>query len=233
MKKLPVLFLSALVLFAACFAAVTPAQAGWLEFFFPSLKKGQYDPAKTMQAPFALKEEDLKKMADPNAAKEPPPKFVLPENNIPLDQPHRHSSEIAKWLTTAISEVTTFDKGDYRARLDESSKYFTVAGKEQYVKFLNDHNIMKVLESEKYEVRSFVQEDPLFMNEGVVSGTFHWLFQVPITVSYVARGTKDYKNVEPVNQNVILTIEVGRTTKDMHGAGVLIERFEGRASRKK
>ena len=167
MKKSQVLLFSVFALFTVCSTAALPAQAGLLEFFFPSLKKAQYDPTKTMQAPFALDEKDKKVAADPNAVKKPPPKFVLPENNIPLDQPHRHSNEIAKWLTTAISEVMTFDGTDYNSRLDGASKYFTAAGKEQYIKFLTDNNILKVLESKKYEVRGFVQEDPFLLNEGL------------------------------------------------------------------
>ncbi len=239
MKKAPIIFLFASVLIAVSFAGAVPAQAGLLEFFFPSLKKAEYDPSKTMQAPFALDEKTRDQvmreqlLQDPNAVKNPPPKFALPENNIPLDQPHRHSIEIAKWLTTGLSEVMTFDRGDYSARLEGASKYFTVAGKEQYIKFLTDNNILKVLESGKYEVRSFVQEDPLLLNEGAVNGTFHWLFEVPVMVSYVERGTKNYKNVEPVNQPVVLTVQIGRTATDNQGVGVLIERFEGRAVRRK
>lgn len=211
-----------------------PARAGLLEFFFPSLKKAEYDPTRTMQAPFALDEKTREQLAiDPNAVKNPPPKFVLPENNIPLDQPHRHSSEIGKWLTTALSEVMTFDRGDYNNRIEGVSKFFTVSGKEQYVKFLTNQNILKVLESEKYEVRGFVQEDPFLLNEGAVNGTFNWLFEVPVMVSYVARGTKNYKNVEPVNQPVVLTVQITRIGTDKQGAGVLIARFDGRAARKK
>jgi hypothetical protein len=230
MKKIPLLF--ALTLAIISCAGIPPAQAGWVEFFFPTLKKREYDPARTMQAPFAVDEKTLKEMADPNAPIGPPPKFALPENNTPMDQPHRDNKEIAGWLTMVSSEIMTFDKGNYQKRMEDTEKYFTASGREQYVKFLTDNNIIKVLESGKYDVRSFVQEPPLLLNEGAVNGTFRWLYEVPIMLTYVERGTKSYKNVEPVNQQVILIVQIGRTTTDMQGVGVLIERIESRAPRK-
>jgi hypothetical protein len=226
----------ALVLLALVFTlgVVTPqpAQAGWVEFFFPSLKKKEYDPGLTMQAPFAVDPKELEKPQDPAAAlKNPPPKFALPENKTPLDQPHRDALEISEWLTTVSSDVLTFDKADYRGKLDSTAKYFTAAGRDQYVKFLTDNNIIKVLDSGKFDVRSFVQEQPLLLNEGAVNGTYRWLFEVPMMVSYMEQGAKDYKNLEPVNQRMILTLQVGRVSTDQQGMGVLIERVDGRVER--
>jgi hypothetical protein len=167
--------LSFALIFTLSAISAPPAQAGLLEFFFPSTRKKEYDPTYTMQAPFAVDEEARKKQieeqADPNATRPPPPKHAMPENNTPLNQPHRDNGEISEWLTNSLSEAMTFDKGNHREMLKADEKYFNETGKTEYLKFLTDHNIMKVIESEKFDVRSFVQGQPLLLNEGAVNGT--------------------------------------------------------------
>lgn len=213
-----------------------PARAeGWLEFFFPSLRQPKYDPAQTMQAPFALTEEEAKKQfelqTNPNAPKQVAPKYAMPENNTPLDQPHRDNQEISDWLTNVLSQTLTFDAGAYEVSLKEDEQYFTPAGLEQYKKFLNDNNVVKVLESNKFDVRSFVQDLPLLLNEGAVNGSYRWLYEVPVMVSYMDRGAKDYKNLEPVNQQLVLTVQIGRVAGEKEGMAVRIERWDGKAQR--
>lgn len=225
--------LSFALIFTLAATSAPPAHAGLLEFFFPSTRKKEYDPTYTMQAPFAVDEEARKKQidqqADPNAPKPPPPKHVMPENNTPLNQPHRDNKEISAWLTNSLSEAMTFDKGNHKEMLKADEKYFNETGKTEYLKFLADHNIMKVIESEKFDVRSFVLGQPLLLNEGAVNGVYRWLYEVPMMVSYMERGAKSYKDLEPVNQQLVLTVQVGRISGVMDGTAILIERWSGKA----
>ncbi|MCE7887449.1 MAG: hypothetical protein DYH13_08135 [Alphaproteobacteria bacterium PRO2] len=222
-----------LLIFSFAATAALPARAGLLEFFFPSTRKKEYDPTYTMQAPFAVDEEARKKQieqqSDPNATRPPPPKHAMPENNTPLNQPHRDNGEISAWLTNSLSEAMTFDQGNYREMLKADEKYFNETGKAEYLKFLTDHNIMKVIESEKFDVRSFVLGQPLLLNEGAVNGVYRWLYEVPMMVSYMERGAKSYKDLEPVNQQLTLTVQVGRIAGVMDGTAILIERWNGKA----
>ncbi len=222
-------FLVFALIFSLAVTAAPPAQAGWLEFFFPSLRKKEYDPTYTMQAPFAVDEETRnKQVADPNASRPPPPKHVMPENNTPLNQPHRDNQEISEWLTNVLSDAMTFDKPDYNALIKIDEQYFTEGGKGQYKQFLASTSMLKILDSGKYDVRSFVQGQPLLLNEGAVNGSYRWLYEVPMMMSYVERGAKSYKNLEPVNQQVILTVQVGRVPGVMEGIAILIERWDGK-----
>lgn len=228
-------FLVFFLIFSIAATAAFPVRAGLLEFFFPSTRKKEYDPTYTMQAPFAVDEEARKKQidqqADPNAPKPPPPKHVMPENNTPLSQAHRDNREISAWLTNSLSEAMTFDKPDYKEMLKADEQYFTDTGKAEYLKFLADHSLLKVLESGKFDVRSFVQGQPLLLNEGAVNGVYRWLYEVPMMVSYMERGAKSYKDLEPVNQQLVLTVQVGRVAGVMDGAAILIERWNGKGQR--
>ncbi|HQX28351.1 MAG TPA: DotI/IcmL family type IV secretion protein, partial [Alphaproteobacteria bacterium] len=137
--------------------------------------------------------------------------------------------EIGAWLTNSLSEAMTFDKGNHKEMLKADEKYFNETGKVEYLKFLADHNIMKVIESEKFDVRSFVQGQPLLLNEGAVNGVYRWLYEVPMMVSYMERGAKSYKDLEPVNQQLVLTVQVGRVSGVMDGTAILIERWSGKS----
>lgn len=225
-------FLAFALIFSLAVTAAPPAQAGWLEFFFPSLRKKEYDPTYTMQAPFAMDDETRNKMQaeqqSPGAVRPAQPKHIMPENNTPLNQPHRDNKEISAWLTNVLSDAMTFDKPDYNALIKIDEQYFTEGGKAQYKQFLASTSMMKILDSGKYDVRSFVQGEPLLLNEGAVNGSYRWLYEVPMMMSYVERGAKSYKNLEPVNQQVILTVQVGRVSGVMEGTAILIERWDGK-----
>ncbi len=178
----------AVVLSVLCLGVVAPASAGLLEFFFPSLREKGPDPMDTLQAPFAL---DPK--AKPPAERPDPRNAKLPENHIAMSLPHRSSREIGSWLVSVLSESMTYDKGNYDASFNEIQKYFTPEGKAQYIKFLEDNSMMQVLKSGKYTMRAIVQETPLLLNEGALNGTYKWLFEVPVMVSYLEVGAGDYK----------------------------------------
>lgn len=204
-------------------APVMPAEAGLLEFFFPSLRQKGPDPLDTLQAPFALDPQ-----AKPPAQKPDPAKAVLPENTTPVDQPHRGYEEISAWLTNILSETMTFDSSNYQPVIAKNAQYFTAAGKDEYVSFLNENNVLKVLDSKKYQVKTFVENTPLLLNEGAVNGVYRWLYEVPVMISYMPAGAKDYKKLQPVNQRVVLTIQAGRVPGQLSGTGLLLERWSGR-----
>ena len=201
-----------------CLFAV-PAQAGLLEFLFPSLRDEGYNPSETLQAPFA----------EPEQATGEEAKLSQPEDAIPLDQPHRASADISEWTVNTVSDLMMFEHVDYKKKLEETKRYFDQGGRGQYDAFLNDTKIIKVLESGKYEVRSYVSDAPLLLNEGAVSGSYRWLYEVPVMVSYLPRGSSTYKNLEPVNQSIVIRLQVGRSADAETDLRLQVERWSGKA----
>jgi Type-IV b secretion system, inner-membrane complex component len=218
-RLLPALFLIMMILMGSA----STAQAGWLEFFFPSLRNTVDQPSRTLVAPFAEQGQAIEKL--PTATSLP----ELPENRIPLDQAHRSASEMAEWLTMSVSEVLTFKNANLNDVLEQNKKYFDANGQAQFVAFMNEKNMTKVLETGNFNMHPFVQQTPLVLNQGVVDGRYRWLFEVPVMVSYLERGTKGYtKNTKPVNQEIVLTLQIGRTTDLSAGKDVVIERWTGK-----
>lgn len=202
-------------------AAAPPAHANKLiDFFFPSLRKKEADPRETLQAPFLTPDAEKPPVSDAQKG--------LPENSIPLEQPHRAPAAIGEWLVSAVSESMSFSPETYQADLTKTADMFDETGRAEYMKFLTDSSIMKVLESKKFHVTGFAQEMPEVVTSGPVNGAYHWLFRVPVMMSYMDRTMTDYKKAEPVSQKVILTIQVGRSLSANNENGVLIERWEGK-----
>jgi len=210
-----------------CVFALLPAPAkagdGLMEMFFPWLYEDNTgpDPAQTLQAPFAY---------DPN---KPVQETAVEDRSTggPMDVAHRGEEQIGKWLMTAVSEIMMFEKPDYKASLREARPYFDAVGYKEYLTFLQSNNILKVLGSEEYYIRSFVQEIPFLLNEGAVDGRFRWLFEVEVMTSYMDRSMKDYKNAAPVNQGVVLKIQVGRSPDAKGEHGVFIESWSGKVEK--
>jgi len=135
-----------LALFALAFTSAQPANANWLEFFFPSLRGTADDPAQTLTAPFAIQEESAQGAAAATV--------TSPLNAIPLHSPHRPSADIAEWIVTIVSEAMTFDAG---ASVDANAQnivHFDEKARDQYNAFLETHKILNVLKSNKFDVRN-------------------------------------------------------------------------------
>ncbi len=205
----------------------SPAYAGWLEFFFPSLEKKEPDPSKTLKAPFA----------DPDAVIiAPRAKEGLPDNNTPLNVRHRPSSLIGRWVESALPDILSYRAKEYKKQFKEKTVYFNDVAKAQYIKFMQDSNYIKILETGRYDINAFVVEPPLLMNEGVVEGRYRWLFKSKVMVTHVKSGTKNYKQVkkdDAVTQTMYIITQVGREKDVKNEHGVLIESFSAKIVKEK
>lgn len=207
-------FLSFFVVVFSLYAL--PVQAGMLEFFFPSLKQDVPGPEDTLRAPFATAP----------AAEEG--EEQLPVNAIPLTKPHRVTAEITQWVMNAAAEVMNFDADDYRTGLKATEILFDAPGRGQYVRFLQDKNITKVLASKKFQVRSYVEDTPILLNEGSLNGRYRWLYQVPVVISYLDINVTGYEGTEPLNHRAMINVQVGRSVESRDPQGILIEQWSGK-----
>lgn len=217
-------FLVLLFIFGISVAApVASAHASWIEFFFPMLKEEDpYDPSKTLVAPFAND-------GDPAGVETTGAGVQSPGNQtVPLHLSHRSDSEISEWVTTAISEAMSYTSEDYSAEIEGHKKLFDPNGWKQFEAFLSETNMMKVIESDRYQLRSYVRGTPILLNEGAVSKRYRWLYEVTTNISYLERNVRDYKNVEPENRTVKARVQIGRSPSAENEIGLLVERWDGK-----
>lgn len=221
-----VMMFLAVFCFVGTSVVAAPAHAGWLEFFFPELKKKEYDPWKTMKAPFA----------DPDAVVDSVKEETgLGENSVPLEMPHRADAVITTWVEQNISDLLTYDAATYGAQYKEKAKVFNKDGLQEYVKFLNSQNIVTSLKSGQYDVRSFVQDVPIIVNKGDVDGHYQWLYQIKVMVSFVKVGLKSYKDIkgsDEISREFVLNVHVGRSESEVNDLGLLLEGWDGKLQTK-
>ncbi len=203
--------------------STTPAQAGIIEFFFPSLAKRDPNLYDTLRAPFADAPPPEEKL-DISKALE----ARLPENSVPPEKPHRQVRQISEYVSDIVSQSMMFQGESYKEDLKNILMSFDDDGATQYKAFLQEKNILNVLQSERYHMRSFVIDTPLMLNSGPVDGRYRWLFEVPVMISYMERSATDYSNGEaPTNQKVILRLQVGRHPEVDNKTGILVETWSG------
>lgn len=206
------------------FIVSTPMQAHAKKSFWDAMfgwmdpPDNSPDPAQTLEAPFAYKGSEK-----PDAIGiEQPKKSAI----VPLQHAHTNEAAIGKWLIEAVSESMSHQIGG--ADVYEKNKgYFAPSGLAQFKQFMKDNNIQKVIDSKRFNIRSFVKESPLLLNSGSAENRFRWLYEVPLMVSYMDAEKFNYKEDEPVNQHIALTVQVGRVEQAGNPLGILIETWSG------
>ncbi|MBK9586473.1 MAG: DotI/IcmL family type IV secretion protein [Alphaproteobacteria bacterium] len=195
-----------------CFLFISsPAYSdSWLEFFFPSLKEKRPDPSETLQAPFADGDQVITA---------PSVEGVLGENSTPLHIRHRPSADIADWVEDTLPDLMSYSSAKYKEEYKFKVLNLSKTAKADYLKFLQDANFLKTLDTGQYDIKAFAEEIPIILNEGDVEGRYRWLYKVRMMVTYVTKGAKDYKIVqdsEAITQSMFVTVQVGRVkTKDL------------------
>lgn len=223
-KKKGVLALAVVALVLV--AGPTPAYAkkGFLEMLFPGIfGKGGSNarPEETLVSPFDHGKPSVQGQAK-NAGVEDS-----------LNVSHRATREIGEWLMEIISESMTIEADKYQENMTKAAANFDEAGFREFQAFLVESGIIEALNSKKYNVRTFVQRHPIGLNEAAVEGRYRWLFEVTFMTSYMERGKENYKKNKavPVNQNISIRLQVGRSDKSRNEHGVLIESWKGQVQK--
>lgn len=232
MPKVSRMILTAAAVLAVSQGIAVPAQAGifeWFDGLYSRLLGTTRDPDPTdkMVAPFA--DPALKEQAKSNAAP-----ADLPINQIGLDRPHRRSQDLAKWVATATAEILSFNPDSEAAYFQSLSTKMTPAAQAEFRTWLTTSGILAELQTAPLQLSGFVEETPFLLNEGVVAGTYRWLYEVPVMISYLPRGAKSYEKEQEVNsRRLILTVQAGRDPNATTEDAILIETWSVRANTRK
>ncbi len=189
---------------------------------------GQPKPEETLQAPFA--DPALRQPLQENSlgiAYTPPTNVNTEET---LSVPHRTKEELSAWLINAVSEVLNVDPVKYAEHLKFLETGMDPYAIKDYDAFMKSTNILPMLEAKGMEMRSFVEEDPSLLNAGVLEGRYRWLFEMPVTLSFLPRNTTSYRQLDQSDlsrESVIVKVQIGRSTSGQ-AEGVVIETWEAR-----
>jgi hypothetical protein len=201
-----------------------PTQQGSVSAFFHKLyltitgkTDNSADPSDTLVAPFADNTATPVKPGERNIMR-------LSTNTAPLDQPHRSSSDLGEWLSQAMSETLSFNADNYKDNMKVLSKGMNADAMAQYDAWVNSSGIMAVLQNNGMQLNGSVEEKPFLVNEGAVAGRYRWLFEVPVLISFIPRGSTGLdKQPSASDRKLLLTIQVGRVAESQLPDHVMIE----------
>lgn len=234
-----------IVMVSLCFAmfsgTAVPAHAGLLEFFFPTLKNTGEDPAKTLEAPFVKEQSEVQALPEGSVEYSTPAEnlpekqldiekidIARDEDRVSLEDAHRTAKDMGTWAMKTVADSLSYTGGINKERLRNNLKIFSDTGSKQYLAFLSEHKILSTAQANAYDVHAYANDEPLLLNSGAVDARFRWLFEVPVMISYVQRGTNSYEDVEPINKKYRVRVQIGRDASAVSDLGVTVERWTGR-----
>jgi hypothetical protein len=152
-----------------------------------------------------------------------------------LGLPHRNEKQIIEWATEIVSQAMTVNPKTYEEDFKKIAPFFTAFSLKEYNDYMAKTNMINVLVSNSYRLQAMSDEEGSVVKDGKITGTYHWLVQVPIMVSYYKDNIQDVdKTATVTNQHLLVQVQVGRV-KQKNGSdiGMAIERWSVSSNAKK
>ena len=134
---------------------------------------------------------------------------------VSLNKPNLSTPALMSWVAQATTETMTFGFGDYRRRLQESSRHFTKAGWAAFAQELADINLIKNVEANYQLITAAPAAAPQILEEKIVGDRYQWVVQIPLILSYQSRD-----NTVTDRWNVTLVIVRVPRLESPNGVGI-------------
>lgn len=125
---------------------------------------------------------------------------------------------IVQWASTAVKQSYELNFSQDTEQLSSAKIYFTKSGWSAYQNALKKSQFLDVIKSDKLEVSSIVDNDPVVIKTGVEHGVRFWVLQMPVLVEFDSASATQ-------NKNILVTIKVVRSSDLDALSGLQIESF--------
>jgi hypothetical protein len=131
---------------------------------------------------------------------------------LPLDQPNRSYIEMEEWVFNAVAKALSFTRANYDdVMLEMRNVYFSAEAFEEYVATLETANIRSIVQDSNNKTSAFIDGQMQLMSEGVAGDRYSWLYDVPVTITYMPASKGAYRTVDDANNvKVTVRLQVGR-----------------------
>lgn len=139
---------------------------------------------------------------------------------VALPHPIDQTATVEMWLETALSQAYTFNFANYQSQFAASSKNFTIAGWNNWYKSLQGSGGLGSVVDSKMSVSAIALARPLLQGLPYSDrGTYTWIFQVPITISYQQLNTVQ-------SETAMYRVYVVRVPVSQNPSGLAIEAIQ-------
>jgi len=141
---------------------------------------------------------------------------------------HLSSREVADRLNQIVAEGFSFNQQNYASTIAGMEKYFVAGAYQDYKNFLQTSSIETTLASQGVQSGAYVEGPPLELNRGIFGGAFKWVFEVPVTISFLPVGATTYRDEEAGVQNrrILLRVQFARVEDAKDPDAIKIEIFQ-------
>ncbi len=156
-------------------------------------------------------------------------KAIVTQGNVkpssPLEAQHMTSNELAMKLSDIVADTLSFTKGNFTYNSASAEKYFTTTGYAQYKEFLTKASFEPALADGTLQSAAYVEQEALMITNGVFNGAYKWLFEVPVTISFIPVNPDTYRNgaIKPENRRILLRAQFSRVADPNDPLAVKIE----------
>ena len=149
------------------------------------------------------------------------------EDVVPIDKPHRTTEQVASWVEDNIATVLNIDPVQWDATQKKIAPQFDAYGYQEYQNYLKTSGILDLMRNNHLRQNAIADSSSVLLSQGALAGTYHWLYQMPVMLTYYNQDTKTLKaaNVQAQNQKVMVRVQVGRTRKGADDNNIVIERW--------
>jgi hypothetical protein len=161
-----------------------------------------------------------------------------------IDAAHRSQSEVADFLTKAMTEMLSMGNSSadrnkppwiYEEHLKRLAVGLDANALSNFQSFMAQSNTIQTLQDNNLILRIYIEATPALLNKGKMDdGRYHWLYEMPVTLSFLDPAAKTYENKpSPFNRRVIIRTQVGHVAKKVRKEDpgideMMIESFEVR-----
>lgn len=149
------------------------------------------------------------------------------EDIVPIDKPHRTTEQVATWVEDNIATVLNIDPVQWEAYQKKIAPQFDAYGFQEYQNYLKTSGIVDLLTTNHLRMNAIGDSSSVLLSQGALAGTYHWLYQMPVMLTYYDQDTKTLKKqkVRAQNQKIMVRVQVGRTRKGADDNNLVIERW--------
>lgn len=197
--------------------------------FFPLTAKAQVGPPPVV-APFptdktapTVSSSRLMSIYDSEAARD----------NVPLDKPHRTGEQLVTWTEDRVTAAMNINPAQWDQHLKILQPDFAAYGLQEYQAYLQSSGILDVLKAQNMRVNAIMDGTATLLSEGALSGSYRWLYQVPLMLSYYDADTRTAKGQggKVQNRKVTIRVQIGRSGASQNDDDIMIERWSVAPSR--
>jgi hypothetical protein len=183
--------------------------------------------SETLQAPFARSENSAETNQLQGVKYDP----VGEENQITnkLNVPHMDVDKAANWAMKYTASSLTFSLQGYGSHKKELASIMSGTGMKEFEKFLSDAKVLQLMQSGRYDIRSSVIGAPDLVDRGVAGGRYSWVYDLPLSVTFLPVGTTSYEDLSPnqyVSEYLKFRVQLTRVEKGYGKDGLVIHSIQ-------